>query len=159
MISPMAHDLSPAMTTSAIATTSPLAMRRRWLRFTKHFLLMLAAMYLGVLSLYPAYDFLAGRAGYADPTSDLPILSALMMACAMTAPMAALMLRHRHGWRPLTEMAAAMIIPTLAATLLHLTGTISSASVMSVGHLTMIPAMLAVMLLRFDHYAGPKAAA
>ena len=28
----------------------------------------------------------------------------------------------------------------------------------SVGHTAMIPAMLAAMLLRFDHYAGPKAA-
>jgi len=48
-----------------------------------------------------------------------------------------------------------MVVPTFAATLLHLTGTISAASVLSVGHLSMIPAMLAVMLLRFDHYAGP----
>jgi hypothetical protein len=116
-------------------------------------------MYFGMLTLYPAYNLLAGRAGYGDPTSDLPILSALMMAFAMTAPMTVLMLHHRHGWRPIAEMAAAMIVPTIASALLHLTGTISAASVMSVGHLSMIPAMLAVMLLRFDHYAGLKAAA
>ena len=66
----------------------------------------------------------------------------------MTLPMAALMLRHRHGWRPITEMAAAMILPTLAATLLHLIGAIPAGAVMSVGHLTMIPAMLAVMLYK-----------
>jgi uncharacterized membrane protein len=63
---------------------------------------------------------------------------------------------HRHGWRPILEMAAAMVIPTLGATLLHLAGIIPAAAVMSVGHLTMIPAMLAVMLLRFDHYAGVR---
>ena len=148
----MSHHTSQAITVPASATTS---LGRRWLRFTKHFLLMLAAMYLGMLTLYPAYSFLAGRAGYDDLTSDLPIVSALMMALAMTAPMTALMLHRRHGWRPITEMAATMVAPTFAATLLHLTGTISAASVMSVGHLSMIPAMLAVMLLRFDRYAGP----
>ena len=52
-----------------------------------------------------------------------------------------------------------MVVPTFAAALLDLTGAISVVSVMSVGHLTMIPAMLAVMLLRFDRYAGLKAAA
>lgn len=154
----MSSDISPAVSATA-ATTAPTTLLRRWLRFTRHFLLMLAAMYLGMLTLYPAYDFLAGRAGYADPTSDLPILSALVMAFSMTLPMVALMLHHRHGWRPITEMAAAMVVPTLASALLHLTGTISAASVMSVGHLTMIPAMLAVMLLRFHDYAGPRTAA
>lgn len=152
----MSHHTSQAITGPATAAPS---LRRRWLRFTKHFLLMLAAMYLGMLTLYPAYSFLARRAGYHDSTSDLPIVSALVMAFAMTAPMTALMLHHRHGWRPITEMTAAMIVPTFASALLHVTGTISAASVMSVGHLSMIPAMLAVMLLRFDHYAGVKATA
>ncbi len=153
----MPHNGS-ATVANAATGTGPLVRtrRRRWLRFTGHFGLMLAAMYLGMFTLYPAYSFLAGRAGYADPTSELPLLSAVVMAVAMTLPMTALMLHHRHGWRPITEMAAAMVIPTLAAALLHLAGTISAGAVMSVGHVTMIPAMLAVMLLRFDHYAGPR---
>jgi hypothetical protein len=141
---------------STATTSSPVRLRHRWLRFTGHFGLMLAAMYAGMLTLYPGYDFLAGRAGYVDPTSELPVLSALVMATAMTLPMVALMAYHRHGSRPIAEMAAAMIIPTLAAAMLQVTGTISAASVMSVGHLTMIPAMLIVMLLRFDHYAGSR---
>jgi predicted anti-sigma-YlaC factor YlaD len=154
----MSRDISPVVTASATATTSPpTTLRRRWMRFTRHFLLMLAAMYLGMLTLYPAYDFLAGRAGYADATNELPIPSALGMAVAMTLPMAALMFHHRHGWRPVMEMAAAMTLPTLAATL-HLTGTITADAVISVGHTATIPAMLAAMLLRFDHYAGPNAA-
>jgi hypothetical protein len=127
---------------------------RRWLRFAGHFVLMLAAMYVGMLTLYPAYNFLAGRLGYVNPTSELPIPSALVMALAMTLPMVALMRHQRHGWRPITEMAAAMVIPTLAASLCYLTGVIPAPAVMSVSHSTMIPAMLAVMLLRFDHYAG-----
>ena len=120
----MSRDISPVISASATATTSPpITLRRRWLRFIRHFVLMLAAMYLGMLTLYPAYDFLAGRIGYPDPTSELPIPSALvMMAAAMTLPMAALMHHHRHGWRPITEMTAAMTLPTLAATLLHLVG-------------------------------------
>ena len=47
-----------------------------------------------------------------------------------------------------------MVMPTLAASLCYLTGVIPAPAVMSVSHSTMIPAMLAVMLLRFDHYAG-----
>jgi hypothetical protein len=50
------------------------------------------------------------------------------------------------------EMAAPMVIPTLAASLCYLTGVIPAPAVMSVSHSTMIPAMLTVMLLRFDHY-------
>jgi hypothetical protein len=143
--------------TAATTSNSGLNSRsRRWLRFAGHFLMMVAAMYVGMLTLYPAYDFLAGQRGYVDPTSELPVLSGLVMAFAMTAPMVALMAYHRHGWRPMVEMAAAMVIPTLGATLLYLVGTIPPAAVMSVGHLTMIPAMLAVMLLRFDHYAAVR---
>ena len=154
----MSHLTSPTAAASHPATTSaPTSRRRRWLRFARHFLVMLAAMYVGMLTLYPAYGLLAGRLGYADPTSQLPVLSGLVMAFAMTAPMVALMAYSRHGWRPVAEMAAAMVIPTLGATLLHLAGTIPAAAVMSVGHLTMIPAMLAVMLLRFDHYSGGRA--
>src|SRR3712207_6597407 len=142
----MSHATSPGVVTGT-------TLGRRWLRFARHFLVMLVAMYVGMLTLYPAYAFLAGRLGYVDPTRELPVLSALVMAFAMTAPMVALMLYHRHGWRPITEMAAAMVIPTLFAAVLQLTGTISAGAVMSVGHLTMIPAMLGVMLLRFGHYA------
>jgi hypothetical protein len=145
----MSHLTSPAAAASHTASTS----RRRWLRFARHFLVMVAAMYAGMLTLYPAYSFLAGRLGYTDPTRDLPVTSGLVMAFAMTAPMVALMAYSRHGWRPVTEMAAAMVIPTLGATLLHLAGTIPAEAVMSVGHLTMIPAMLGVMLARFNHYA------
>ena len=51
-----------------------------------------------------------------------------------------------------------MTLPTLAATFLHLAGTITADTVMCLGHIAMIPAMLGTMLLRFDRYAGPKAA-
>jgi hypothetical protein len=151
----MSRDISPNVAVSATVTTPQRrTLGGRWLRFAKHFVLMLAAMYLGMFTLYPAYAFLAGRLGYRDPTSELPLVSALVMALVMTLPMVALMHYHRHGWRPIAEMAAAMVIPTLAAALLHLAGTISAGSVMSVGQVTMIPAMLAVMLLAFGHYAG-----
>jgi hypothetical protein len=42
----------------------------------------------------------------------------------------------------------------MAASLCYVTGVIPAPAVMSVSHSTMIPAMLAVMLLRSDHYAG-----
>lgn len=145
---------SGAATLNARSTTRPATLGRRWRRFAKHLLLMLAAMYVGMLTLYPAYGFLAGRMGYADPARDLPMLSALMMAVSMTLPMAVLMHHQRHGWRPTAEMAGAMTVPALAAALSYSIGIIPADAVMSIGHSIMIPAMLAVMLLRFDHYAG-----
>lgn len=126
---------------------------RRWGRFVRHFVVMLTAMYAGMLILYPVYVFVAGRLGHPDPTPALPVPSAGAMALAMTLPMAAWMRYHRHAWRPVAEMGAAMVVPTLVATLLHLAGTIPGQAVMGVAHVAMIPAMLAVMLLRFDEYA------
>jgi hypothetical protein len=153
-ITPVSRRWPTVAASATVTTTQPTTRGRRWLRFAGHFVLMLAAMYVGMLTLYPAYNFLAGRLGYVNPISELPILSALVMALAMTLPMVALMRHQRHGWRPITEMAAAMVIPTLAASLCYLIGVIPAPAVMSVSHSTMIPAMLAVMLLRFDHYAG-----
>ena len=148
-----------AMTSLAEATRSSPSTwrRRRWIAFARHFVVMLVAMYAGMLTLYPAYTLLARRLGYLDPTNELPVISAVAMALAMALPMAALMRRRLHTWWAISEMTAAMVIPTLAATFAHLVGAIPAAAVMTIGHITMIPAMLAVMLLRFDHYAGRAA--
>lgn len=36
------------------ATTRPATLGQRWLRFAKHFFLMLVVMYVGMLTLYPS---------------------------------------------------------------------------------------------------------
>ena len=60
---------------------------KRFVRFARHYLLMIVAMYAGMLILDPVYDAVATHAGYADPWAELPVLSAWVMAGNMTAPM------------------------------------------------------------------------
>ena len=59
-------------------TTAPTRAQRpkRFVRFARHYLLMIVAMYAGMLVLDPVYDAVATHAGYADPWAELPVLSA-----------------------------------------------------------------------------------
>ena len=134
-------------TTSIVRPTSP------W-RFARHYLVMVGAMYAGMLVLDPVYAAVTARGGYADPWVELPVLSALVMAVNMTVPMVLLMLRHGHGGRAVLEMATSMIAPTLAAVGLHGLGVVPADQVMTVAHLSMFPAMLLVMLHRYRDYAA-----
>ena len=95
----------------ASSSTQPRSTRRRhskpnlgdggrapsWRRFARHYLLMVVAMYAGMLVLDPVYAAVATRAGCVDPWTRLPVTSALMMSVNMTVPMVLLMLRHHHG--------------------------------------------------------------
>ena len=110
----------------------------------RHYAEMVVAMLLGmlVLELTPF-----------DPVEAEPLL--LGMATAMTIPMVAWMRHRGHGWRPASEMSAAMYVPTLAALALGWTGVLDGAHAqMGVQHVVMFPAMLGVMLLRRDEYTG-----
>ena len=124
-----------------------------WTRFVRHYLVMVVAMYAGMLVLDPVYAAVATRAGYADPWTEAPVLSALVMAVNMTLPMVLLMSHHHHGRRATCEMAGSMVAPTLAAAALHAVGAIPAGQVMTVAHLGMFPAMFLVMLARYPHYA------
>lgn len=126
----------------------------RFVRFARHYLLMIVAMYAGMLILDPVYVAVASHAGYADPWTELPVLSALVMAGNMTLPMVLLMLRHRQGFRAIRDMAVSMFAPTLVAVALHVLGALPADQVMTVGHVAMFPAMFLVMLRRYRHYAA-----
>lgn len=126
----------------------------RRLRFLRHFAVMIVAMYVGMLALNPVYTWISGRLGYQQPEIQLPVLSSIIMALNMTVPMVLWMRYHRHSWRSVLEMAVAMFLPAVLAAVLHLAGVVSAGTVMSIGHLGMIPAMLAVMLYRYREYAA-----
>jgi hypothetical protein len=125
-----------------------------WIRFARHYLVMVVAMYAGMIVLNPVYSTAASRFGYADPWVELPVLSSLVMAVNMTIPMALLMMRHGHATRPVTEMAAAMMVPTAAAAGLCGFGLLASDQLMTVAHLGMFPAMFLVMILHYRDYAS-----
>jgi hypothetical protein len=65
-------------------------------------------------------------------------------------------MRHRgHGWAPSWEMAASMFVPSFAAIALLWGGVVTeSGALLAIQHAAMLPAMLFVMLLRVDEYAG-----
>ena len=122
-------------------------------RFARHFVEMVLAMCAGMLALDPVYAAVASRAGYDDPWVELPVVSALVMTLNMTGPMVLLMLRHGHGRAAVLEMAGSMVVPTAAATGLHLCSVIPASIVMTVAHVSMLPAMLLVMFRRYREYA------
>ena len=124
-----------------------------WRRFARHYVVMLLAMYAGMVALDPVYVEVATRAGYADPWVELPVISALVMAVNMTVPMVLLMLRHGHGMAPVVEMAGSMVVPTAVAASLRGVGVIPADLVTTVAHVGMFPAMFLVMLRRYTEFA------
>lgn len=122
-------------------------------RFLLHLGEMLLAMFLGMAVLGGVVEGSLALAG--TRLSDGPVsVHAGVMAFNMTVPMVWWM-RHRghparHGW----EMAASMVVPTALVVALHWLGAIPSDAVLAVQHAVMIPAMVGVMLWRYDHYAA-----
>jgi len=76
-----------------------------------------------------------------------------LMGLWMTVPMVAWMAYRGHTRAQNAEMAASMIIPTILAAVLAWSGATDTAMGMAMQHAVMLPAMLGVMLLRYDDYA------
>jgi hypothetical protein len=120
--------------------------------FIRHYVEMLIAMFAGM-------GVLAGGLTAAGVTAQGVELKLVAMAVAMTVPMVAWMRYRGHGWTPSAEMAASMLLPTLAALgLLWLSLLEDDHSLMMIQHIAMFPAMLVAMLLRRDEYAHVSAA-
>jgi hypothetical protein len=81
-----------------------------------------------------------------------PILTALVMATNMTIGMSLWMRFRRRGWTRIAEACAAMYMPFVILFLPDWAGLISGHMVMLGGPALMLPAMVAVMLLRPDEY-------
>jgi hypothetical protein len=120
--------------------------------FLRHYLEMVAAMFLGMAVL----DWPAGRLLSAlGVESGAPTPMLLSMAVTMTIPMVAWMAFRGHGRRANAEMAASMLVPAAAAVaLLEAHALAYSGAVMVVEHVAMLAAMLAAMLLRPAEYTG-----
>jgi hypothetical protein len=127
--------------------------------FVGHYIEMVVAMYAGMFILGMPLADLAGVVGVNTANLDetAPAFVFLDMAVAMTVPMVAWMrFRHRHGWQPSLEMAAAMFIPTFAAIGLMASNVIQDfGTLMMFEHIAMFPAMLIAMLVRPDEYTEP----
>jgi hypothetical protein len=75
------------------------------------------------------------------------------MGVSMTVPMVAWMRYRGHGWQVTTEMAAAMVVPTLAAMTVFGTGLVDDFGAVMLGeHVVMLLAMAGAMLARPSEY-------
>ena len=121
-------------------------------RFARHYLEMVAVMFLGMAVLAMPARMALEAAG--TSWSELGTAAMLLaMAVEMTLPMVAWMRVRGHGWRPSGEMAAAMLLPTFVAIGLDAAGVVESAGVLMAGeHVAMLLAMLGAMLLRPAEY-------
>lgn len=81
-----------------------------------------------------------------------PELQALIMCSNMTVGMTAWMLVRRHSWPATAEMAAAMYVPFLVLFPPYWAGLLTASTLFLAGHLLMLPAMVAAMLLRPAEY-------
>jgi hypothetical protein len=122
-------------------------LNRPWIRFTRHYLEMVIVMLVGM-------EVLGAPIGLVVDLSHRPAAMLVEMALTMTIPMVAWMRWHGHAWRPCNEMAASMLLPALGALgLLAAEVVTDTTSLMVLEHAAMLPAMLAVMLLRRDEYS------
>jgi hypothetical protein len=135
------------------------ARRGRWLssstgHFIRHYIEMVVAMFLGMVVLGAPAGWALGAAGssWSELNTDAPALMLLGMAVTMTVPMVAWMRYRGHGWRANTEMAASMVLPTLAAIGVLAAGLVSIDTLLVGEHIVMLLGMLAAMLLRPDEY-------
>lgn len=121
---------------------------------TRHYVEMVVVMFAGMIVLgIPAE---AGLKAIGTSTSELhddaPALVFLGMAATMTVPMVASLRYGGHTWRLCLEMAASMIIPTLAAIGLLWAELIGFGTLMMLEHVAMLAGMLIAMGLRPDEY-------
>ncbi len=126
-------------------------------RFARHYLEMVIAMFAGMLVLgLPAAGALKlVGSSLSELEETAPAVYLLAMGVAMTVPMAAWMRYRGHGWRPTSEMAGAMMVPTIAVVVLLGAGITDFGAAMMIEHVAMLPAMLAVMLARWDEFSAP----
>jgi hypothetical protein len=124
--------------------------------FARHFGEMVLAMFLGMVVLGGLAELgfalsgssLSGQAGG---------IQVMLMGFSMTVPMVLWMSYRGHTAARNVEMALSMIVPSVAAAALALAGVLGSGAALGIQHAVMIPAMLGVMLWRYQDYSHPHA--
>jgi hypothetical protein len=115
--------------------------------FAVHYVEMVLAMLAGMFLL----GWLEGLVWPGlTPRADLDVL---IMATNMSAGMAAWMRFRGHSWRGIAEMSGSMYLPFVVLLVPYWAGMVGEGALMTWGHVLMLPAMAAVMLLRPEQYA------
>lgn len=120
--------------------------------FARHFGEMVLAMFAGMVVLggLAGLVFAAAGSSVSDQSGGLQVM---LMGLNMTVPMAAWMSYRGHSRARNAEMAASMIVPSVFAAILAWAGVLGEVGALALQHGVMIPAMLAVMLWRYQEYA------
>jgi hypothetical protein len=113
---------------------------------------MVVVMIIGMAALGALESWLLAGAHLA--VLERPDVEALVMATNMTVPMAAWMRFRGHAWPPVLEMSVAMYLPFIVLFVPLWLGMISGSTLMATGHVLMLFAMAAAMLLRRAEYAS-----
>jgi hypothetical protein len=126
---------------------------RQTLRFLRHFGEMVIAMLLGMGVFALVNDVILIPLGFVYLSARFsPEAYALAMAVSMTVFMVAWMRIRKHAWWLSTEMAAAMMVPTVLLIAVCWIAHLPSTVLLMGTHVIMLPAMLAVMLYRWRDY-------
>jgi hypothetical protein len=140
------------MTTAGHATIATHGRTGSKRAFARHFGEMLLAMFAGMLVLggLTVLAFILFGGSLSDQSGALRVT---LMGFDMTVPMVLWMRYRGHDWARTVEMAGSMVVPTLIAAVLAQDGALGGHDALMLQHVVMIPAMLGVMLWRYEHYA------
>jgi hypothetical protein len=120
--------------------------------FARHFGEMVLAMLVGMVVLGGAAELLFAAAGssLSDQSGGAQVM---LMGFNMTVPMVIWMSYRGHAAARNVEMALSMVVPSVAAAVLAWAGVLESGAAFGVQHAVMVPAMLGVMLWRYEDYS------
>jgi hypothetical protein len=124
--------------------------------FLRHLVEMIVAMMLGMCILGMAFRGIHTAVfggGFDAAWRQHTELAVFAMTFNMTLPMVLWMHHRGHTWERCGEMAGAMLFLALVVLLPFWAGAISSGVVLPLEMALMLPAMIAVMALRYDEYA------
>ena len=124
--------------------------------FARHFGEMVLAMFLGMVVLGGLAEVAFAAAG-SSLSHQSGSTQVMLMGLNMTVPMVLWMSYRGHAAARNAEMALSMIVPSVAAAALAWAGALESGAALGVQHAVMIPAMLGVMLWRYQDYSHPHA--
>lgn len=120
--------------------------RHAW-HHVRHYLEMVVAMVVGMMALGPLEDLVW------PGLDDRVDVHAMVMATNMAVGMGAWMRFRGHSWPAIAEMSAAMYLPFVVLLVPYWAGAVSGSSLVTAGHLLMLPAMALAMWWRVDEYA------
>ncbi|WUH98540.1 hypothetical protein OHR68_34320 [Spirillospora sp. NBC_00431] len=123
-----------------------------WRHFLRHYLEMVAAMFVGMAVFGIAVQGLLPLAGLEVPGGEE--WGSVEMAAEMSAGMVIWMRYRGHGWAGSLEMTGAMFAPLAVLFPLLWLGAVPAGSLMLLEHLVMLPAMFLLMLRRRAEYGS-----